>query len=126
MIAVLGTVLFTILLVTGNTMAQAIRERTNEMAVLKTLGFSNSRVLGLVLLETIVLAGVSGALASFVAWSVFRRGAPTGGLLPRFSLGTGDVVLGGGLVLALGLAAGALPAWQAARLAIVDALRREG
>ena len=62
-IAVLGTVLFTILLVAGNTMAQAIRERTSELAVLKTLGFSGSRLLGLVLLESMLLAVVSGALA---------------------------------------------------------------
>jgi ABC-type antimicrobial peptide transport system permease subunit len=57
---------------------------------------------------------------------IVQRGDPTGGLLPSFSLGVRDFALGGGLVLALGLAAGALPAWQAARLPIVAALRREG
>jgi putative ABC transport system permease protein len=126
MIAVLGTVLFTILLVAGNTMAQAIRERTGELAVLKTLGFTDSRVLGLVLLESMLLAVVSGVLALALGWLIVRRGDPTGGLLPSFSLGVRDLALGGGLVLALGLAAGALPAWQAARLPIVDALRRQG
>jgi putative ABC transport system permease protein len=126
MIAVLGTVLFTILLVAGNTMAQAIRERTNELAVLKTLGFTDARVLGLVLAESMLLAVVSGALALAVTWVIVERGDPTGGLLPSFSLGGRDFALGGGLVLALGLAAGGLPAWQAARLQIVDALRREG
>lgn len=126
MIAVLGTVLFTILLVTGNTMAQAIRERTDELAVLKTLGFSDPLVLGLVLLESMLLAVVSGTLALAVTWMIVQRGDPTGGLLPSFSLGLRDFALGGGLVLALGLAAGALPAWQAARLPIVAALRREG
>jgi len=126
MIAVLGTVLFTILLVAGNTMAQAIRERTNELAVLKTLGFTDSRVLGLVLLESMLLAVVSGALALGFTWLIVQRGDATGGLLPSFSLRAFDFALGGGLVLALGLAAGALPAWQAARLQIADALRREG
>jgi putative ABC transport system permease protein len=126
MIAVLGTVLFTILLVVGNTMAQAIRERTSELAVLKTLGFTDSRVLGLVLLESMLLAVVSGALALGVTWVTVQRGDPTGGLLPSFSLGVRDYALGGGLVLALGFAAGALPAWQAARLPIVAGLRREG
>jgi putative ABC transport system permease protein len=126
MIAVLGTVLFTILLVVGNTMAQAIRERTSELAVLKTLGFTDSQVLGLVLLESMLLAGVSGGLALAFAWLVVQRGDPTGGLLPSFSLSGGDFALGGGLVLALGLAAGALPALQARRLPIVSALRREG
>ena len=126
MIAVLGTVLFTILLVVGNTMAQAIRERTSELAVLKTLGFSNSRVLGLVLLESMLLAVVSGTLALGVTWVTVQRGDPTDGLLPSFALGVGDFALGGILVLALGFAAGALPAWQAARLPIAAALRREG
>lgn len=126
MIAVLGTVLFTILLVVGNTMAQSIRERTNELAVLKTLGFTDGRVLGLVLLESLVLAVVSGALALALTWLVVQRGDPTGGLLPSFHLRTRDFAIGGGLVLVLGLAAGALPAWQASRLEIVDALRRRG
>jgi putative ABC transport system permease protein len=126
MIAVLGTVLFTILLVAGNTMAQAIRERTHELAVLKTIGFPDAGVLGLVLLESTSLAVVPGALALALTWLVVQRGDPTGGLLPSFSLHTPDIALGSGLVLALGLTAGALPAWQAARLRIVDALGREG
>jgi putative ABC transport system permease protein len=126
MIAILGTVLFTILLVTGNTMAQSIRERTNELAVLKTLGFTDTRVLGLVLLESLLLAVVSGALALALAWLIIGRGDPTGGLLPTFYLKARDLALGGGLVLAVGLAAGGLPAWQAGRLRIVDALRRQG
>jgi putative ABC transport system permease protein len=126
MIAVLGTVFATILLVAGNTMAQAIRERTAELAVLKVLGFSNARVLGLVLLESTLLAAVSGGLALALAWVVVERGDPTVGLLPRFSIQARDLAVGGGLVLALGLASGALPSWQAARLTVADALRREG
>jgi putative ABC transport system permease protein len=126
MIAVLGTVLFTILLVVGNTMAQSIRERTNELAVLKTLGFTDAHVLGLVLLESLVLTVVSGALALALAWAIIERGDPTGGLLPSFYLGAGDFALGCVLVLALGLAAGTIPAWQAGRLRIADALRRQG
>jgi len=124
MIAVLGTVLFTILLVAGNTMAQSIRERTRELAVLKTLGFTDGRVLGLVLMESVILAVVAGGAALAFTWMIVQRGDPTGGLLPSFHLRPRDFGLGGGLVLTLGLAAGALPAWQAARLAIVDALRR--
>jgi putative ABC transport system permease protein len=126
MIAVLATVLFTILLVAGNTMAQAVRERTGEIAVLKTLGFTDARVLGLVLLESMLLAVVSGALGLAVTWLIAQGGDPTRGLLPSFSLGLSDLALGGGLVLALGFTAGALPAGLAARLPIVDALRREG
>ena len=59
-IAILGPVLFTLLLVCGNTMAQSVRERTNELAVLKTLGFTEERVLGLVLIESFVLPLVAG------------------------------------------------------------------
>jgi putative ABC transport system permease protein len=125
MIAVVGIVFFTILLVAGNTMAQSVRERTSELAVLKTLGFSDVRVLGLVLLESMLLAGVSGGLALGLIWLIVERGDPTGGLLPAFQLRARDLAFGAGLVIALGLAAGAPPAWQAGRLEIVAALRRQ-
>ncbi len=124
MTAVLVAVFFTILLVTGNTMAQSIRERTSELAVLKTLGFSNGLVLTLVLVESTVLAATGGALGLLLAWGFVHQGDPTGGLLPAFYLPAGQLALGGGLVLALGLASGCLPAVQAVRLRIVDALRR--
>jgi putative ABC transport system permease protein len=126
MMAILATVLFTILLVAGNTMAQSIRERTSELAVLKTLGFTDRRVLGLVLLESLLLALVAGGIGLGIAWLVIQRGDPTAGLLPAFYLPTRDVAAGVALTVALGLAAGALPAWQAGRLKIVDALRRQG
>src|SRR5205823_11647674 len=63
MVAILVAVLFSILLVTANTMSQAVRERTNELAVLKTLGFSNGLVLTLVLAELLLMAMVAGGLA---------------------------------------------------------------
>ncbi|MPZ18017.1 MAG: FtsX-like permease family protein [Luteitalea sp.] len=126
MIAILVTVLFTILLVSGNTMAQSIRERTNELAVLKTLGFTDRHVLGLVLLESLLLAVVAGLLGLGVAWLIILQGDPTGGLLPAFYLPTRDIVIGIILIVALGLVAGALPAWRAGQLKIVDALRQQG
>lgn len=126
MIAIVVTVLFTILLVSGNTMAQSIRERTGELAVLKTLGFTDRGVLVLVLVESLLLASIAGALGLAIAWLVIQRGDPTGGLLPAFYLPPRDLAIGVGLILTLGLAAGALPAWQAGRLKIVDALRRQG
>jgi putative ABC transport system permease protein len=124
--AIATTVLFTMLMVAGNTMAQSIRERTNELAVLKALGFSGGRVLALVLLESLALATASGAAALTSSWLLIQGGDPTGGLLPSFYLRARDAGLGAGLVLALGLAAGALPAWQAGRLPIAEALRRRG
>ena len=124
MVWIVGMALFTILLVTGNTMAQAVRERTNELAVLKTLGFGDGRILLMVLLESTLIAVVGGAFGLGVAYLLISRGDPTGGLLPAFYFPSQDVVAGIALVLFLGLAAGSLPALQAGRLRIVDALRR--
>ncbi|MGH9161464.1 MAG: ABC transporter permease [Vicinamibacteraceae bacterium] len=126
MIAILVTVLFTILLVSGNTMAQSIRERTNELAVLKTLGFTDRHVLGLVLFESVLLAVVAGVVGLGLAWLIILQGDPTGGLLPAFYLPARDIVIGIVLIVALGIVAGALPAWRAGQLKIVDALRQQG
>jgi putative ABC transport system permease protein len=125
MMWIVAMAMFTILLVAGNTMAQAIRERTNELAVLKTLGFSEGRILGMVLLESVVIAMAGGVLGLAVSFALITiTGDPTHGMLPVFYFPTPALVTGVGLVLALGLAAGFLPAWQASRLRIVDALRR--
>jgi putative ABC transport system permease protein len=124
LIVIVGAVLFTMLLVTGNTMAQSTRERISELAVLKTLGFVDGLVLGLVLLESVGLAVVGGALGLGAAWAMVARGDPTGGLLPAFYLPSRDLVMGCALTLGLGLVAGAIPAWQASRLRIVEALRQ--
>jgi putative ABC transport system permease protein len=113
-----------ILLVAANTMAQSIRERTNELAVLKTLGFGDGKVLAMVLLESCAIAVIGGATGLLVAWVLILGGDPTGGFLPLFFFPVRDLILGGVFVLLLGLVAGAFPAWQAGRLRIVDALRR--
>ncbi len=116
--------IFMMLLVTANTMAQSIRERTGEMAVLKTLGFGDGRVLWMVLMESCVIAIVGGFAGLAVGWYLVSLGDPTGSFLPAFYLPTRDLLIGAAMVLALGFAAGAIPAWQAGRLRIVDALRR--
>ena len=113
------------LLVTANTMAQSIRERTSELAVLKTLGFGDSRVLSMVLMESCVLAllgGLAGLAVSYGLVTYF--GDPTGAFLPQFYFPAKDVIMGALMVITLGFAAGAVPAFQAQRLRIVDALRR--
>jgi putative ABC transport system permease protein len=124
MTAIAGAVFFTILLVAANTMAQSIRERIGELAVLKTVGFGNTLILVLVLAESMVLAALGGGVGLFVGWLLIRQGDPTGGLLPGFFIAPRDLVLGVALILTLGLMAGAMPAFQAMRLRIVDALRR--
>jgi putative ABC transport system permease protein len=125
MMAILAAVLFTILLIVGNTMAQSIRERTNELAVLKTLGFSNGGIVTLVLVESLFIAVLGGALGLGLAWLFVQGGDPTHGMLPAFFLPTRNIVAGVGLMFAMGLLAGALPAVAAMRLRIVDALRRQ-
>jgi putative ABC transport system permease protein len=124
MVAIAGAVLFTILLVSANTMAQAIRERTNELAILKTVGFSDVRILVLVLVESCLIAVIGGAFGLAVAWLIVQNGDPTGGMLPVFYLPPRDLIVGAIIMVTLGFATGLLPAFQASRLRIVDALRR--
>jgi putative ABC transport system permease protein len=124
--AIVTAVFFTMLLVTANTMAQSVRERTNEIGVLKTLGFSNGGVLGLVLAESVLITVIGGTLGLAGAWwlgvqfePVFRQ------YLPGFRVPTDAIVLGAVFMVGLGLIAGAVPAAQAMRLRIVEALRRD-
>ena len=122
--AILATVFFTILLVTGNTMAQAVRERTGELGVLKAIGFTNAQVMSLVLAESCLLTILGGILGLGLAWLVISHGDPTGGLLPLFSFPARDLLVGFGISVILGLITGIFPALQAMRLRVADALRR--
>jgi putative ABC transport system permease protein len=124
MIAILVAVLFTMMLVAANTMAQSVRERTSEIGVLKTLGFSNASILMLVLGEAVLIAVIGGGLGLLAGWLFVQQGDPTGGMLPIFVLPRRDVAFGVGLILVLGIAAGLLPALNAMQLKITDALRR--
>lgn len=119
--SIMGAVFFTILLLTGNTMSQAVRERIPELAVLKTLGFSNQNVLWLVLSESLLLTVLGGILGLILATggasalnAVFRGGA--------FTVGAQSWLTGALIMLILALAVGLPPAWRAMRLRIVDAL----
>ncbi len=123
-LAIGGVVFFTLLLVTGNTMAGAVRERTSELAVLKALGYSDGFVLRFVLLEGCLVAGLGGALGLTAAKAFTQLGDPTGGMLPIFYLPPLALVLGALLALGVGLLAGLLPAMGAQRLEVVEALRR--
>ena len=125
MIAILSAVFFTILLVAGNTMAQAVRERVEEIGVLKAIGFGHRQMLGLVLAESCVLALPAGLLGLAVAWYLISLGDPTNGALPAFYFPTSDVTIGVFIAVLLGIVAGFLPALQAMRLRVAEALRRK-
>jgi putative ABC transport system permease protein len=123
---VVSAVLFGMLLVIGNTMSQSVRERTNELAVLKTLGYGNGLVLFLVIAESCLLAFAGAGLGLLFSWGVL---APLIGklfrqFLPVFYVPGSGVALGFAIALLLGLLTGLLPGIQAMRLRIVDALRK--
>jgi putative ABC transport system permease protein len=122
--AILSAVFFTILLVAGNTMAQSVRERTGELAVLKAVGFTSGQVLGLVLAEAMTIAALGGFAGLAISWFLISLGDPTRGSFPVFFFPTKDVIVGALFVLGLGFATGILPALQAGRLQIAHALRR--
>jgi putative ABC transport system permease protein len=121
-LAIGSVVFFTLLLVTGNTMAIAVRERTRELAILKAVGFSDGFVLGLVLAESLVIAAVGGGLGLWLAHRLVTEDL-TRGLLAMYLPGSAFAV-GGALMLGTGLLAGLLPALSAMRLNVVEALRR--
>jgi putative ABC transport system permease protein len=124
MMSIGGVVFFTLLLVTGNTMAISVRERTGELAVLKAVGFSDRLVLALVMAESLLVAAVGGGLGMLLVKLFTLRGDPTGGMLPYFFLPVKTMIVGFAMSLAVGVAAGILPAWMAMRLRVVEALRR--
>jgi putative ABC transport system permease protein len=122
LLAIGGVVFFTLLLVTGNTMAIAVRERTGELAVLKAIGFSDRFVLGLVLAESLLIAAIGGGLGLWLAHAVTQQDITSGLIL----LYLPPVALAGGAAFAIGtgMLAGLLPAIGAMRLNVASALRR--
>jgi len=125
LVSVTTAVFFTMLLVTANTMAQSVSERTNEIGVLKTLGFSGPSILTLVLLESLFLTFAGGLLGLGLAWLFAGAvGESIKNYFPVFELNSGTLVAGILLMLGFGLVTGLWPALTAMRLKIVDALRR--
>jgi putative ABC transport system permease protein len=119
----MGAVFFTLVLLTGNTMAQAVRERISEIGILKTIGFSNESVLGLVLSESVLLLVLGGAVGLAVAGVVVEAvRTAMGPAVPMLPVGTATWLRGIGLMVGIGLVVGAVPASRGMRLRIVDAL----
>jgi putative ABC transport system permease protein len=126
---IVAAVFFTILLVAGNTMAQSVRERTQELGVLKALGFTDELVLGIVLGESLVIAVLGGVVGLLLGWFVISglgKASFIQTYFPLFFIQTRDLLIGLLFALALGFVAGILPAFQARRLRLAEALRREG
>jgi putative ABC transport system permease protein len=120
-----SVVFFTLLLVTGNTMAISVRERVGELAVLKAIGFSGRAVLFFVLAESIIIAFVGGVLGLTLAYLLIPLvGIALTGLLPPLMLSKTLLTLGLGFAIIVGLASGLLPGIGAMRMRVVNALRR--
>jgi len=123
--AVATAVFFTMLLVTGNTMAQSVRERVNEIAVLKTLGYSKHTIAGLVVTESFLITAIGGAiglgLAALMADSI---GELLAAFFPVIGIPASAYAAGAVLIVVLSLLAAVLPSLEASRLKITDALRK--
>ncbi|MEN5005661.1 ABC transporter permease [Stenotrophomonas indicatrix] len=120
--SIMGAVFFTLLLLTGNTMAQAVRERVPELATLKTLGFKDSTVLTLVMVESVLLIGLGGLIGMGLAALILPAISPKSmGMLPPH-VPTPTWLVSIVLIVVIGIVVGLLPALRAKRLKIVDAL----
>jgi putative ABC transport system permease protein len=120
-----SVVFFTLLLVTGNTMAISVRERTNELGVLKAIGFKNGTVLFFVLAESLAIALFGGVLGLALAiFAIPALGVALNGLLPNLILSKSMLAMGIGFALIVGTCSGLLPGIGAMRLRVVNALRR--
>jgi putative ABC transport system permease protein len=119
-------VVITTLFVAGNTMAMAVRERTTEIAVMRTLGFPAATVFFLIAGEGILMAFLGGVVGAALAWLIVNPDVlqVAGGVIPVFGVNSANVATGLALSVFIGVAAAVIPATMAARLKIVDALRR--
>jgi putative ABC transport system permease protein len=123
--AVATAVFFTMLLVTGNTMAQSVRERTNEIAVLKTLGYQKRTIAGLVLSESFLITAIGGVVGlGAAALLTDAIGEVLSQFFPVVGIPTSAYVTGAALIVVLSVLAGLLPSLEASRLKITDALRK--
>jgi putative ABC transport system permease protein len=130
LLAICAAVTFTILLVSGNTMAMSVRERIKEVGVLKTLGFNNDSILGIIVGEAVSIAmigGVLGLLFAFLMTAVVRKAA--GSFMPQLhhlSITPLTALMALGVALLIGVVSSFIPAWNAARTNILDSLRYAG
>ena len=120
-------VVFTITLIGGNTMAMSARERFTEIAVMKALGFRPGVVWALILSESVLIAligGVVGVVGAKVIYQFIGLADAMSFFLQNFKITTETIAFGLGLSALIGFVSGGIPAWTAARIKIVDGLRR--
>jgi len=129
LLSICAAVTFTVLLVSANTMAMSVRERVREVGILKTLGFTRGRILGIVLAEAAAISFAGGALGLVLAsllCIVIRHGPVPFDAIRRLSVDPSVAALSLALAAAIGVASALLPAWNAARTSIVQAVRHSG
>jgi putative ABC transport system permease protein len=123
--SIVGAVFFGMLLVTANTMARAIRERTSELSVMKALGFSRGAVLFMVVGESVALTALGGLVGLGLAWVLAAGiGARLAAFVPGFYLPGDAALVGVGFMLLLGLLSAMLPGARVLRMNVVNALRK--
>ena len=125
--SIVTVVIFAIVLVAANTMAMSIRERVREIGVLKALGFRRYHVLGLLIGESVILSlggALIGSWAPRIFFSVVDVAQVSGGFLLRFYVTPGTLALCAGIGLFIGIVSAGIPAWNASRISVVNALRR--
>jgi putative ABC transport system permease protein len=125
-LSICGAVVFAILLVSANTMAMSIRERTREVAVLKTLGFTRQTVLSLFVGEAVVLALIGGIAGSLVALLLSVAAANAGGMAGALKVAPSTMLVAWGAAAIMGFFSALVPAYHASRLGIVEGLRHIG
>jgi putative ABC transport system permease protein len=128
-VSISTVLIFTIVLVAANTMAMSIRERTGEIAILKTLGFTSRNVLAVLIAESALIAtagGLAGSLGARYLLGAVDFQTYTAGFIQEFDVKWETVMLAGAISLAVAFGSTFVPAWNASRLHIADAVRRRG
>ena len=126
LLAICSAITFTILLVSGNTIAMSVRERVREVGILKTLGFTQGAILGLILAEAMVIAAMGGIVGLLIAKALIymmRQGPNIGADMTRLVIPPSIMVVCLGVAILIGLLSAFFPAWNASRKSIVEALR---
>jgi putative ABC transport system permease protein len=125
-LSICGAVVFAILLVSANTMAMSIRERTREIAVLKTLGFARSTILSLFVGEAVILAMAGGLMGAAGAYVLGMGAAKIGGFAGALQVNGWTMAVALAVAAMMGFFSSFLPSYNASRLGIVDGLRHIG